>query len=388
MIKFLDLKAQYLGIGAEVDAIVLDLLRSGEYVQGRHVTAFEENFAAFCGAKYAAAVNTGTSALHVALLAIGIKPGDEVITVPMTFVATVAAICYANATPVFVDIDLATGNMDPALLEAAITPRTKAIMPVHLHGRLADMAAITQIARQHGIAIVEDAAQAHGAQFGGKGAGTFGDIGCFSYYPGKNLGACGEGGAVVTNRSDLADEVRLLRDWGQTAKYNHVRHAYNYRMDNIQGAILDVKLRHLAEWTDKRRSVASSYDELLSGTPLVTPRKPVELEHVYHVYAIRSPHRDKIQAQLKEAGIMTGMHYPKPVHLQPGYSNLGYKEGDLPASEQFAAETLSLPIYPELTIQQVQQVCDTLHRICEAGILAETSAVRGEFCASEQAVRP
>ena len=264
MIPFLDLKAQYRTIGPELDGIVLDVLRSGDYVQGRHVAAFEENFAAFCGARHAIAVNTGTSALHLALLALGVGAGDEVITVPMTFVATVAAIIYANARPVLVDIDPATGTMDPALLESVITPRTKAIVPVHLHGRLANMAAIMEIARRRGVAVVEDAAQAHGAQRHAQSAGTFGDIGCFSFYPGKNLGAGGEGGAIVTNRSDLAEEMRLLRDWGQTAKYNHARHAYNYRMDNIQGAILDVKLRHLSEWTAKRRSVAAQYDKLLS----------------------------------------------------------------------------------------------------------------------------
>ena len=365
MIPFLDLKAQYRTIGPELDGIVLDVLRSGDYVQGRHVAAFEENFAAFCGARHAIAVNTGTSALHLALLALGVGAGDEVITVPMTFVATVAAIIYANARPVLVDIDPATGTMDPALLESAITPRTKAIVPVHLHGRLANMAAIMEIARRRGVAVVEDAAQAHGAHRHAQSAGTFGDIGCFSFYPGKNLGACGEGGAIVTNRSDLAEVMRLLRDWGQTAKYNHARHAYNYRMDNIQGAILDVKLRHLSEWTAKRRSVAAQYDRLLSdGAHFVTPQRSADLDHVYHVYAIRSPNRDRLQSQLKDAGIATGMHYPRPVHLQPAYDNLGYKLGDFPASEKFAAETLSLPIYPELTTQQVQIVCDTLLGIC------------------------
>ena len=365
MIPFLDLKAQYRTIGPELDGIVLDVLRSGDYVQGRHVAAFEENFAAFCGARHTIAVNTGTSALHLALLALGVGAGDEVITVPMTFVATVAAIIYANARPVLVDIDPATGTMDPALLDSAITPRTKAIVPVHLHGRLANMAAIMEIARCRGVAVVEDAAQAHGAHHHAQSAGTFGDIGCFSFYPGKNLGACGEGGAIVTNRSDLAEEMRLLRDWGQTAKYNHARHAYNYRMDNIQGAILDVKLRHLSEWTAKRRSVAAQYDKLLLGGPnIVTPQRSAGLDHVYHVYAIRSPNRDRLQSQLKDAGIATGMHYPRPVHLQPAYDNLGYKHGDFPASEEFAAETLSLPIYPELTTQQVQIVCDTLLGIC------------------------
>jgi dTDP-4-amino-4,6-dideoxygalactose transaminase len=294
----------------------------------------------------------------------------------MTFVATVAAICYAGAKPVFVDIDPATGTMDPALLEKAITPRTKAIAPVHLHGRLADIEAIVKIARKHGIPVVEDAAQAHGAERDGQFAGTFGDIGCFSFYPGKNLGACGEGGAIVTNRPELAEEVKLLRDWGQTVKYNHVRHAFNYRMDNIHGAILDIKLRRLAGWTSRRREVAALYDELLAGTPLSTPKKPDGLEHVYHVYAVRSPARDKILAAMKAAGIPTGMHYPKPVHLQPGYASLGYKQGDFPESEKFAGETVSLPIYPEMSDADVRTVCEALHRFCETELKCSASAGR------------
>ncbi len=282
----------------------------------------------------------------------------------MTFVATVAAIRYVNATPIFVDIDPATGTLDPRLLERAITPRTKAIMPVHLHGRLADMPSIMAVARRHGIPVIEDAAQAHGARLGGASAGSFGDIGCFSFYPGKNLGACGEGGAIVTNDPRLADEVRLQRDWGQTAKYHHERVGYNFRMDEVQGAVLDIKLRYLTEWTEKRRQVAAYYDEHLSGVNVATPRKSANLEHVYHVYAIRTRNRDRQHAQLKDAGIATGMHYPRPVHLQPAYRDLGYAAGDFPASEAFAAETLSLPIYPELTRAQLGEVCDALRRVC------------------------
>jgi dTDP-4-amino-4,6-dideoxygalactose transaminase len=235
------------------------------------------------------------------------------------------------------------------------------------------MSAITEIARRRGIAVVEDAAQAHAAEREGQSAGTFGDIGCFSFYPGKNLGACGEGGAAVTNRSDLADEMRLLRDWGQTAKYSHARHAYNYRMDNIQGAVLGVKLRYLGDWTARRRAIAARYDEALSGASahVATPRRPVGQEHCYHVYAVRSRYRDEFRSALKAAGVTTGMHYPRPVHLQLAYRDLGYKVGDFPASEAFADETLSLPIYPEMTVEQVQQVCDSILRICEAWAPAE-----------------
>lgn len=366
MIPFLDLSAQYASIASEVEPVVLEVLRSGGYVQGRRVAAFERNFATFCGTEHAVAVNTGTSALHLALLALGVGQGDEVITVPMTFVATVAAIRYVNATPVFVDIDPATGTLDPKLLERAITPRTKAIMPVHLHGRLADMGSIMAIARRHGIPVVEDAAQAHGAERGGSRAGSFGDIGCFSFYPGKNLGACGEGGAVVTNDPRLAAEVALLRDWGQTAKYHHERNGYNFRMDEVQGAILDIKLRHLAAWTADRRLVAAYYDKHLAGLDFAIPQVPAGLEHAYHVYAIRTRDRDRLQLELKEAGVATGMHYPRPVHLQPAYSDLGYQAGDFPASEAFAAETLSLPIYPELTTDQLEHVCTALRGICSS----------------------
>jgi dTDP-4-amino-4,6-dideoxygalactose transaminase len=357
MIPFLDIRAQYQAIRSELDAAVLDVLGSGEYVLGSRVAAFEKEFAAYCGTKHAIAVNSGTSALHLALLAAGVGPGDEVITVPATFVATVAAICYANATPVFVDIDEKTWTMDPALIERAITPRTKAIMPVHLHGRLADMAAILDIARRNGLAVIEDAAQAHGAERDGRCAGAFGNIGCFSFYPGKNLGACGEGGAVVTDRSDLADHIRKLRDWGQAGKYNHEIPGFNYRMDGVQGAVLGVKLRYLPDWVGRRRAVAAQYDDMLSNAGIATPRAAVALEHAYHVYAIRVADRSSLQHALTAAGVSTGIHYPHPVHVQPAYKSLGYGIGDFPVSERLADETLSLPIFPEMTSQQVETVC-------------------------------
>jgi len=360
MIPLLDLKAQYAGIRGELDAAVLEVLAEGNYVSGPRVEAFEKKFAAYCGAREAVALNSGTSALHLALLALGIGRGDEVITVAMTFVATVAAIRYTEATPVLVDVDPDSWTMDPAALERAITPRTRAIIPVHLHGRLADMDAILAIARRHGIPVIEDAAQAHGAEWHGRRAGTFGEIGCFSFYPGKNLGACGEGGGIVTDRANLAATIRQLRDWGQAGRYNHVRHGFNYRMDGLQGAVLEVKLAHLPAWTERRRAVAALYDELLAGSGISTPQKPKALEHVYHVYAIRSPERDRLREALAQAGVATGMHYPCPVHLQPAYADLGYRSGDFPVSERLAAELLSLPIYPELTPEQQRHICNTL----------------------------
>lgn len=360
MIPFLDLRAQYRAIAPELEEAVLSALRGCSYVLGEPVERFEEDFARYCGTEHAVAVNTGTSALHLALLASGVGPGDEVITVPMTFVATAAAILYAGATPVFVDIDPATWNMDPAKLEEAITPRTRAIMPVHLHGRLADMAEIGKIARRHGLVVIEDAAQAHGASRDGIKAGGFGHMGCFSFYPGKNLGACGEGGAVTTNNEDLAGRLRTLRDWGQVGKYNHVLHGFNYRMDAIQGAALGVKLKHLEAWTAGRRRVANAYDAGLSRT-ITRATGPFGADHVCHVYAIAHEERDKLQTALQSVGIATNVHYPRPVHLQPAYAGLGHKRGDFPVTEALAQRTLSLPIYPELSTGDVERVTEMVN---------------------------
>ncbi|MRX51819.1 aminotransferase class I/II-fold pyridoxal phosphate-dependent enzyme [Paracoccus sp. S-4012] len=368
MIPFLDLQAQYRTVGPEIEAAVLRTLRGCSYVLGPEVERFEEDFAAYCGTKHAVAVSTGTSALHLALLAAGIGPGDEVITVPMTFVATVAAIVYAGATPVFADIDPHTWNLDPAAAEAAITPRTRAILPVHLHGRLADMDALRAIARRHNLVLIEDAAQAHGAERGGVRAGAFGAMGCFSFYPGKNLGAAGEGGAVTTNDAALADAIRCLRDWGQQGKYNHVRHGFNYRMEAIQGAVLGVKLRYLDGWNDARRRIADAYSDGLAPE-LVRPA-PFGLDHACHVYAIRVPDRDRSREALQRAGVSTNIHYPTPVHLQPAYAGLGYRKGQFPASEAFARETLSLPLFPEQQPEQVAAVIEAVNRVA-AGALAD-----------------
>lgn len=365
MIPFLDLKAQYKSVGPEIEAAVLEVLRCGDYVMGDSVTLFETDFAAFCGAREAVAVNTGTSALHLALLAAGIGPGDEVVTVSSTFVATVAAILYTGARPVFVDIDPVTWTMDPDLVEHALTPRTKAILPVHLHGRLADVERIGAIARRHGLLVIEDAAQAHGAVRDGQAAGTFGDIGCFSFYPGKNLGACGEGGGIVTNNPGFASTIRSLRDWGQEGKYNHVRQGFNYRLDTLQAAALAVKLRRLAEWTAARQRIASLYDELLEGSAAGRPVSAGQ-DHAYHVYAVRVRDRDQVQTQLKTAGIATSIHYPVPVHLQRAYAGLGYVRGQFPVAEVLASETLSLPIYPELTAEQATKVATALRHICDS----------------------
>ena len=359
MIPFLDLEEQHRPLLLDLIAAAGEVIASGQYILGRHNTAFEDAFAAFCGCSHAVAVSTGTSALHLALLAAGVGPGDEVITVPSTFVATVAAIQYTGATARLVDVDPRTWTMDPAGLEAAITPRTKVILPVHLHGRLADMTAILKIARAHGLIVIEDAAQAHGAERGGAHAGTFGDMGCFSFYPGKNLGACGEGGAITTNRADLAARIRVLRDWGQERKHLHVEKGFNYRMDEIQAAILNVKLPHLDAWTEQRRRVAARYDRNLAGAPLQTAASTSEGDHVYHVYAVRVPDRDAVRERLAD-DIATGVHYPIPVHLQPAYADLGYVRGDFPASEALADEALSLPMFPGLTDEAVDIVCDRL----------------------------
>jgi dTDP-4-amino-4,6-dideoxygalactose transaminase len=361
MIPFLDIKAQYQSIKGEIDAAVLGVLASGQYVLGDEVARFEQEFAGYCNVKHAIAVNTGTSALHLALLAAGVGPGDEVITVPFTFVATVSAICYTGARPVFVDVELVTLTMDPAEVEAKITPRTKAIVPVHLYGQMANMDAIKAIAERHGIPVIEDACQAHGAQYKGHRAGSIGLSGCFSFYPGKNLGACGEGGMVVTNDDDQAKTMRMLRDWGQEQRYHHLLKGFNYRMDAIQGAILRVKLRHLEAWTEARRTHARRYSSLLAGsTVLTTPVEAADRRHVYHVYAIRSRDRDGLQRLLSAEGIPSGLHYPIPVHLQKAHADLGYQAGDFPVSEAAAREVLSLPIYPEMPVRHVDQVVAAL----------------------------
>lgn len=363
MIPFVDLRAQHQSIKAEVEAAIAGVLASCQFTLGPEVEAFEEEFAAFCGRRYGVGVNTGTSALHLALLAAGVGPGDEVITSPFTFVATAAAIHYTGARPVFVDIDPQFYTLDPARLEAAITPRTRAIIPVHLYGQTADMAPILEIARRRGLTVIEDACQAHGAEYRGRRAGAMGEMGCFSFYPGKNLGACGEGGMVVTDDPDLARSLRMYRDWGAETKYHHVLKGYNYRLEALQAAVLRVKLRRLEAWTEARRAAARRYADLLAEGPVAAPAERADGRHVYHVYAIRTGARAALQAGLSARGVQTGIHYPFPVHLLPAYADLGHVAGDFPHAERAAAEELSLPMYPELSGDAQAQVVEALHAL-------------------------
>jgi dTDP-4-amino-4,6-dideoxygalactose transaminase len=361
-VPYLDLKAQYRTIKPEIDAAIARVLESCQFVLGAEVAAFEKDFAAYCGASECIAVNSGTSALHLAMLAAGVGPGDEVITVPFTFVASVAAILYAGARPVLVDIEPRSFNMDPAAIEAAITPRTKAILPVHLYGQTADMDPILEIARRHRLIVIEDAAQAHGAKYKGRPAGSIGDMACFSFYPGKNLGAYGEGGAVTTSNPDFARTIRMLRDWGQDRKYHHLLRGFNYRMEGFQGAVLGVKLKYLDRWTEGRRKVVEKYNQLLAGGDIQTPTEMPYAHHVYHVYTLRSKDRDGLQAALNNEGIQTGIHYPVPVHLQPAYGDLGYGPGAFPRAEAAAKEVLSLPLYPELPPEAVKHVAEAVKK--------------------------
>lgn len=356
-VPFLDLKAQYDTIRDEIAVAIQQVLDKTAFAGGPFVQKFEEEFAAFCGTKHCIGVGSGTDALWLALRGLGIGPGDEVITVPNTFIATAEAISICGARPVFVDVDDKTYTMNPALLEAAITPKTKAIIPVHLFGQTADMDPILEIARRHKLLVIEDACQAHGAEYKGRKAGSVGDAGCFSFYPGKNLGAYGEAGAVVTNNADLDRTIRMLRDHGQAKKYYHSLIGWNARMDGIQGAVLSAKLKHLDKWTEARRRNAMIYDELLKGVRGVAA--PVEAsygKHVYHLYAIRVPDRDRLIASLAEKEIFCGIHYPIPVHLLDAYAFLDLGKGSFPVAEKSAAEFVSLPMFPELTGEQIKSI--------------------------------
>lgn len=355
-VPFVDLKSQYLSIKPEVDAAIQHILDNTQFVLGAEVAAFEKEFAEYCGAKHCMGVNNGTSALHLAMLAADIGAGDEVITTPFTFVASVAAIWYAGAKPVFVDIDPATYLIDPAKIEAAITPKTKAILPVHLYGQSCDMDAIMAIAKKHNLIVIEDACQAHGSEWNGKRVGGIGDMAAFSFYPGKNLGAYGEGGATTTNNDEYARKIRMLRDWGAEKKYMHVLKGYNMRLEGMQGAILRVKLKYLEKWTEARREAAKRYDALFAGTGVATPFVQDKSRHVYHIYSTRTTKRQEWQDAMAAKGIQSGIHYPIAIHNLPAYEDLGYKNGDFPHAEQAAAEQLSLPMYPELTPEMQAEV--------------------------------
>ncbi|MDP2727907.1 MAG: DegT/DnrJ/EryC1/StrS family aminotransferase, partial [Dehalococcoidia bacterium] len=359
-VPLVNLKEQYETIKLEVLEAIHRVLDSAHFVQGSEVEALEDEFAAYCGARHAVAVASGTDALYLSLLALGLGPGQEVITVPHTFIATAAAIRHCGASLRFVDIDPDTYTMDPGLIERQITFRTRALLPVHLYGHPASMDKILEIAQRHALLVVEDAAQAHGARYRGQRVGTFGHVSCFSFYPGKNLGAYGDGGMVVTNEDEVAQKVRLLRDHGRDGKYRHVVEGYNSRLDALQAAILRVKLKHLDEWNARRRKRASSYGRLLDGLGLGLPKVDGEVEHVFHLYVVRVRHRQELQDYLAKADIETGIHYPIPLHLQPVYQDLGYQEGQFPETEAAAQEVLSLPMCPELTDEDLQRVAEAM----------------------------
>jgi dTDP-4-amino-4,6-dideoxygalactose transaminase len=401
MIPFIDLPLQHRALEEELVQVFREALRTASFIGGPQVEAFEEEFAAFCGSKYCVGVNSGTDALRFAFIAAGIGPGDAVITVPNTFIATVEAISQAGATPVFVDVDENTHNLDPLKLEACLqahfdsyasnlqpptcnreafasnlkpqtsngpqalrlTPRPKAVVPVHLYGQPADMDPIVEIAERHGLVVIEDACQAHGAEYfstrerGWRKCGTIGLAAAFSFYPGKNLGACGEAGALTTDHEEIARKVRALRDHGQTRKYYHLMEGYNGRLDAIQAGFLRAKLRHLPEWTKKRQENAERYNELLAELPgLTLPSQPVWAKHVYHLYVIRAQRRDSLLTFLANNGIACGLHYPLPLHLQNAYEHLAHKQGDFPVAEKASREILSLPMYAELTVVQQQEI--------------------------------
>src|SRR3954463_6969346 len=353
-VPYLDLAAQMRPIRKEIDAAIARTLDNCSFCLGPDVTQFEKDFARFCGAQHCVAFNSGTSALHVGMLLLNIGPGDEVITTPCTFVATSWAISYVGAKPVYVDVEDSTFNLDPKLIERAITPRTKAILPVHLYGHPANLDALLSIAAEHNLPLVEDACQAHGAKYRGKVVGSFGAFSCFSFYPGKNLGAYGEGGALVTNNAAFAARARALREHGSTQRYYHDEVGFNYRMEGIQGAVLGVKLPYLEKWTRERRRVAHRYHELLADTPLQLPLEAPWAESAYHLYVVRHPERDALKKHLEANKVGCALHYPLSLHLQKCYAYLGHKDGDFPVTEKIGRECLSLPIYPEMTDGQVE----------------------------------
>jgi dTDP-4-amino-4,6-dideoxygalactose transaminase len=358
-VPFLDLEAQLTPIRAELRQAIDRVLDDASFVLGPAVAAFEEQFAVETGRRHCIGVNSGTSALHLALLAAGVGPGDEVVTTPLTWISTSWAISYVGARPVYSDVDLATGNLDPQAAERMIGPRTKALLPVDLYGQPADLSAFETLADRHGIALIEDAAQSHFAALHGRRAGSFGDQACFSFYPGKNLGALGEAGAVVTDDDDLAARIRRLRDHAQNGRHHHTEVGYNYRMEGLQGAVLGVKLRHLQKWTTGRRAVATRYQDLLSEVNGVTLPSVADGAHpAWHLYVVRSENRDGLATELASDGIGTGVHYPTPVHLQPAYAHLGHHQGAFPNAERFAATCLSLPMYAELSPSAQEYVVD------------------------------
>jgi len=364
-INMADLKKQHDGIMEEIDTVIKEVINSSAFILGPKVREFERSFSNFSGAKHSVGMASGTGALHAALVAVGVGAGDEVITVPFTFAATTEAIHLTGAKPVFVDIDEASFTIDVSRIEGAITERTKAIIPVHLYGQMADMDPIMSIAKKHNLSVIEDAAQAQEAKYNGIHAGTIGDIGTFSFFPGKNLGALGDAGACTTNDDEIAENLRMIINHGQSSKYEHRIVGYNYRLDSIQAAVLDVKLKYLSNWNAKRKEIAELYTNKLRETGLKLPAVAPGRDHVWHQYVIRTGKRDKLGAALAKSDISTAMHYPIPLHLQPSFGYLNYSEGDFPVSEACSKEVLSLPIYPELALESVELISEEVIRICK-----------------------
>jgi dTDP-4-amino-4,6-dideoxygalactose transaminase len=359
-IPLVDLKAQYQLIQGAVDAAIQRVLSNADFILGADVDAFEAEYAAYCGASHAVGVDSGLSALELGMRALGIGSGDEVITPVHSFIASSSAISFTGATPVWVDADPETYNMDVAQLEAAVTKRTKAIMAVHLYGQPADMDGVIDVASRRGLFVVEDACQAHGARYRGRRVGSIGDIGAFSFYPGKNLGAYGDAGALVTNNAEIAQKVRTMRNYGQRKKYEHIHLAWNRRLDSIHAAVLRVKLRHLDAWNEARQHHAELYDELLAGGTVGLPRIAADRDHVFHLYVVQVDRRDELLEHLAQKGIECGIHYPRPIHLQEAYRGFAKGRGSYPVSESIATRLLSLPMYPELTENQLHRVADAV----------------------------
>jgi dTDP-4-amino-4,6-dideoxygalactose transaminase len=363
LVPYFDLKKQFAGLRNEIVEALDRVCRNASFILGEEVSEFEKEFAAYCDVKYCVALNSGTSALHVSLLALGVKSGDEVITTPNTFIATAEAICYTGAKPVFVDIDPKTANLDPALIEPAITERTKAILPVHLYGRPADMNPILDIAQKRGLAVIEDACQAHGARYRGKRVGSIGHAAAFSFYPSKNLSAYGEGGALTTNDPVIAGLARALRHHGQSGPYTHERIGYNYRMEGFQGAVLRVKLKHLEEWNARRKDIAALYRRALEGANLEIPADDPRDERVYHLFVVYVARRDAVRAALEARGVHTAIHYPRPLHLQPAFAALGFGLGSFPHAERACERVLSMPFFPEMSDEQVCYAAEQLGEV-------------------------
>ncbi len=365
LVPYADLKAQYAALRQEVLAALDRVGSQAAFILGEEVQEFEREFAAYCGVKHCVAVNSGTSALHLALLGSGVGPGDEVITTPNTFIATAEAISYTGAKPVFVDIDPRTANLDTGKIAAAVTPRTRAILPVHLYGLAAEMDAILEVAARHHLAVIEDACQAHGARYHGKRVGSIGNAGAFSFYPSKNLGAYGEGGALTTNDDALAQQARALRSHGESRRYFHDAIGYNYRMDGFQAAVLRVKLPRLDGWNARRRVLAEVYRRILAGARVELQEGGASPERVDHLFVVYVAGRDAVRARLEERGVQTGVYYPLPIHLQKPYQVLCYRRGDLPEVERACERVISMPLYPEMTDEQAAYAAQTLRKIVD-----------------------